>query len=276
MQAALNGILTNEQTLTVSSANGGNFTLTYGANTSAQLPWNATPAAVLSALTAIMTGSGFTPTVKSATATGGPFTITFTGTGTPLTLVATNVNLTGTNPNVSVATGLVVSVGGSASGPYTITLTSTGAAPSSVTATNLAGLQGTNPTIVVTGGPTTSTYYVAFPGILGGLNQGAITSTTSSLAAVIGLADAVTVTGTFVTGGSGVLVNDNADLVLTGNNMTINRYIAVVGNGAGNNGIADTGPLVDAGTNNTLLGTLDLRSTPPALQCGSASKRAIH
>ncbi len=87
-----------------------------------------------------------------------------------------------------------------------------------------------------------------------------MTSTTSSLASVAGLTAAVGVV-TPVIGGGGVFVADNADIVLGGSSMSVPRYIAIVGNGASNSGIADTGSLVDIGANNTLLNTLDLRST---------------
>lgn len=89
------------QTVTLTGATGGTFTLTFGGQTTANIAYNATAAAVataLAALTSIGTGN-----VAVTGAAGGPYVITFQGTlgNTDVALLtASGALLTGTTPTV--------------------------------------------------------------------------------------------------------------------------------------------------------------------------------
>lgn len=92
------------QTITITGApTAGTFTLTYGANSTAALQYNATAATVQTALTGLASiGSGNVTVTGSA---GGPYTVTFTGTlaNTDATAITATSSLTGgSSPGVTV------------------------------------------------------------------------------------------------------------------------------------------------------------------------------
>jgi hypothetical protein len=122
---------TNEvQTVTVTGApTGGTFTLTYSGQTTGPIAYNATAAAVQTALTGLSNvGTG---NVAVTGASGGPYTVTFQGTlaDTDVAQMTATASLTGgTTPGVTVATQTAgvartpnVAASGSAGGPYTLT-----------------------------------------------------------------------------------------------------------------------------------------------------------
>ena len=99
---------TNEvQTVTITGApSGGNFTLTFNGNTTANIAFNAAASAVQSALVALSgVGSGQVAVTGS---NGGPYTVEFTGTlalANQPQMTASGAGLTGgTTPGVTVAT----------------------------------------------------------------------------------------------------------------------------------------------------------------------------
>lgn len=122
--AAAGGVA-SVQTVTLTSATGGTFTLTSGVATSA-IPYNAPASAVqsaLNALAAITTAGG----VTVAGQPGGPYVITFNNKG-PQTAITAASSLTGTGAAVAVAqtqTGVApvppITVVGATGGPYTVT-----------------------------------------------------------------------------------------------------------------------------------------------------------
>lgn len=107
------GLVNETQTVTVTSATGGTFTLTFGGQTTAPIAFNATAAAVKAALVALSSiGAG------NVDATGGPLntgavTVEFKGTlgGTNVaSLVADGALLTGVGAGVAVGAGVTGSV----------------------------------------------------------------------------------------------------------------------------------------------------------------------
>lgn len=92
------------QTVTLTGATGGTFTLTFGGQTTTPLAFNATAAAVQAALVAL---SNIGPADVQVTGNaGGPYTVTFVGAlanAPQPVLVATGAALTGTTPTVAVA-----------------------------------------------------------------------------------------------------------------------------------------------------------------------------
>jgi hypothetical protein len=101
-----------QQTVTVTAATGGHFTLSLGAETTVNLAYNAAAADVQAALEALVAvGAGNVAVTGSA---GGPWTVEFKGAlaGQPVaTIVATDVDLAGTGHAVAVA---VAQAGGAA------------------------------------------------------------------------------------------------------------------------------------------------------------------
>jgi hypothetical protein len=107
--------VTNEvQTATITGApTGGTFTLTYSGQTTTAIPYNATAAAVQSALEALSNINPGDVTVTGAT--GGPYTITFGGQylGDNVASITATASLTGgSTPGVTMAT---TTAGGTAS-----------------------------------------------------------------------------------------------------------------------------------------------------------------
>lgn len=100
------------QTVTVTgSPTGGSFTLTYGGQTTATIAYNATAAAVRSALIAL--SSVEEGGVEVSGSAGGPYTVTFSGGQNVAAMTASGAGLTGgTTPGVTIATA---TEGGSAS-----------------------------------------------------------------------------------------------------------------------------------------------------------------
>lgn len=97
---------TNEvQSVTLTSATGGTFTLSFGGQTTAAIAFNAAASAVQTALEALSTiGAG---NVAVTGAAGGPYTVTFQnalGATDVAQMTASGALLTGTSPSVAVAT----------------------------------------------------------------------------------------------------------------------------------------------------------------------------
>jgi len=93
------------QTVTITGATGGTFTLGFGGDVSGPIPFDAGAAAIQSALVAL--GSVGVGNVLVTGPTGGPFTVTFTGAYAGVNvpqLVPDDSGLTGTNPEVTVVT----------------------------------------------------------------------------------------------------------------------------------------------------------------------------
>jgi hypothetical protein len=92
------------QTVTVTGApTGGTFTLTYAGQTTAAIVYNATAAAVRTALEALSNLAPGDVTVTGSA--GGPWTVTFTGGGDVAQMTADGTALTGgTTPSVTVTT----------------------------------------------------------------------------------------------------------------------------------------------------------------------------
>jgi len=92
-----------EQTVTLTGATGGTFTLTYKGQTTGNIAYNAAAAAVQTAITGLTTvGSGNATVTGSA---GGPYTVAFNAAlGNVDPMQASGINLTGTTPTVVVAT----------------------------------------------------------------------------------------------------------------------------------------------------------------------------
>lgn len=100
--AGTNDVQTLGHTGTIS---GGTFTLTYGAQTTAPIPWNATAGQIQAALAALSTIGDYTDVIV----TGGPMpltnvVVTFDGAlnGAVTAITATSTSLTGTTPVVTV------------------------------------------------------------------------------------------------------------------------------------------------------------------------------
>jgi len=95
------------QTVTISHATGGTFTLSYGGQTTnPALAYNATAATVQAALDSLTTIGSVRGNVFVAGGAGGPFTVTFSGglAGQPLALMTANAsNLNGSGHTVTVA-----------------------------------------------------------------------------------------------------------------------------------------------------------------------------
>lgn len=107
------------QSVTITgSPTGGNFTLTFGGETTANIPWNATAAQVRAALEGLAGVSSGDVTVTGGPAPGTAFAVTFVGTkyGNQAQMTASAAGLTGgTSPAVNVATttqGGTAAVGG--------------------------------------------------------------------------------------------------------------------------------------------------------------------
>lgn len=84
---------------------GGTFTLTFAAQTTAAIPWNATPSQVQTALAALSSIGDFADVVCTGTQLpAGTVTVTFDGAlnGTTTALTATSAGLTGTSPIVTI------------------------------------------------------------------------------------------------------------------------------------------------------------------------------
>jgi hypothetical protein len=97
--AVVNEVTNEVQSLTLTgTATGGTFTLTFGGQATANLPFNASAAAVQSALQAISTVGTGNVVCTGGTLPGTAVTITFTGTlgGMPLNLLTATNALTGT------------------------------------------------------------------------------------------------------------------------------------------------------------------------------------
>lgn len=97
--------LDEEQQVTVTGATGGTFTLTFGANTTAGIPYNATAAQVDAALELIASVGAGNVAVEGAA--GGPWRIRFVGTlaaANQAAMTASGAGLTGTAPAVAVTT----------------------------------------------------------------------------------------------------------------------------------------------------------------------------
>jgi hypothetical protein len=98
------------QTVTITGGpTGGTFTLTFGGQTTSALAFNASPAAVQTALQALSTsGAGATYSVAVSGSTGGPYTVTFSGglgnKDVQMLWADGGALRGGTNPNVTVTT----------------------------------------------------------------------------------------------------------------------------------------------------------------------------
>lgn len=93
------------QTVTISGGvTGGTFTLTYGGQTTAAIAWNATAAAVATALNALSSlGTGFATVVGSG-GNNGVYTVFFTASVvTPTAITASAGSLTGGTPAITIA-----------------------------------------------------------------------------------------------------------------------------------------------------------------------------
>ncbi|MDN5930423.1 MAG: hypothetical protein L0I24_05070 [Pseudonocardia sp.] len=92
------------QTVTITGTpTGGTFTLTYGGQTTATIAYNATAAAVRSALIALSSVEEGGVTVSGSA--GGPYTVTFSGGLNVAAMTASGAGLTGgTTPGVTIAT----------------------------------------------------------------------------------------------------------------------------------------------------------------------------
>jgi hypothetical protein len=102
---ALGKIIDNSYLVTLGTQSTGNFTLTYNAQTTANIAYNASSAAVQSALQAL---SGIGTNVSVSGSAGGPYTVTFNGSLATSTnaLTGTFTGLT-TPSNASVASAVV-------------------------------------------------------------------------------------------------------------------------------------------------------------------------
>jgi hypothetical protein len=213
LQAALVGLAsspaatggTNDvQTLTVAGApTGGTFTATWGGQTTAAIAFNASAAAVQTALAALSNvGAGVAGTYSQQSVqivggpTGGTFTLVFGGQTATLAFNASASAVQTALQGLSSIGSGNVTVAGNAGGPYTLTFAGTltgpqalftgstasltgGAAASStlVIATTITGAASV-PNVKVTGsngGP----WVVTFVGTLGSATQSAITTTSS-------------------------------------------------------------------------------------------------
>lgn len=91
------------KTVTLTDATGGNFTLTYGGQTTGNIAWNAAASAVQTALAALSTiGSGNVSVTGSA---GGPYTVEFVGAKarTPVTAMTYTDSTTGAGHSIAIA-----------------------------------------------------------------------------------------------------------------------------------------------------------------------------
>jgi hypothetical protein len=95
---------TNEiQTITISDADGGTFTLTFGGQTTSSIAWNAAASVVDTALEALSTIEVGEVSVSGSA--GGPYTVTFTnslGASDQSLMTASAASLTHTSPGVSI------------------------------------------------------------------------------------------------------------------------------------------------------------------------------
>lgn len=105
------------QSLILGNPTSGTFTLTYGANTTAAIAYNASAATIQTALTGLASVGGGNATV-AATATPGTFTITFTGTlaNTAVTLIVADTSLLVGATQLSQLTLVTPYLGATASG----------------------------------------------------------------------------------------------------------------------------------------------------------------
>jgi hypothetical protein len=126
---AATGGTNDVQTVTLTNATGGTFTLTFGGQTTAAINYNALASDVATKLVALSSvGAGNVTVTGSA---GGPYTVTFTsalGHAPQTAMTANGASLTGSSPSVGVVhttTGVLptpnVTVTGSNGGPYTVT-----------------------------------------------------------------------------------------------------------------------------------------------------------
>lgn len=101
------GLGTNEvQTVTLTDATGGTFTLTYAGQTTSALNYNAAASTIQTALRGLSTIGAGNVTVSGSA--GGPYTVTFTGAlanTNVAALTADGANLTGEGAAIAVATG---------------------------------------------------------------------------------------------------------------------------------------------------------------------------
>ena len=93
-------VIDNSQTVSLGSPSAGNFTLTYKAQTTANIAYNATAAAVQSALAALSSIPAGTVAVTGAA--GGPYTVTFSG-----SLAQDTTALTGSGTGLTGGTFLI-------------------------------------------------------------------------------------------------------------------------------------------------------------------------
>lgn len=213
--AAVNG----EQTVTVTgSPTGGNFTLTFGGQTTANIAYNASASTVQTRLEALSTIGAGNVTVTGGN--GGPYTVTFVddlGEQTIATMTANGAGLTGgTTPGVTVAVVHAGNIGVDErqtvtvldAGAGTFTLTYSGQttdplpynAAAGVVEAALDELSNIDGDVTVSGVP--GSYLVVFTGDLGGTDVAQMTANTSGLTGIALAASAVTLYngGTILTG----------------------------------------------------------------------------
>lgn len=183
------------QTVTITgSPSGGNFTLTFGGQTTANIAHNATAATVQSSLEALSTiGTGNVSVSGSA---GGPYTVTFQndlGYTNVAAMTTANTFTGGTSPASAVAT----TTAGSAGTPGTFSLYSS-------TATNGAQL----PKCILRFAVATD---ASGNHVLGDTSSGQVQDTTSTVPAYFGgyfsFADVPTITETILTAMNGTIVS---------------------------------------------------------------------
>ena len=90
------------QTVTLTNATGGTFTLTYSSQTTAAIPYNETAANVRLALEALSNLAPGDITVTGSA--GGPYSVTFLSGANVSQMTANGASLTGTSPTVGVVT----------------------------------------------------------------------------------------------------------------------------------------------------------------------------
>lgn len=159
------------QTVTLTGATGGTFTLTFDGQTTAPIAWNAPASAVASALNALSNLFGVT-----ASGTG-PYTVTFPASlGNVDQMTASAAGLTGT----STSEVQTVTVANATGGTFTLTYNGQTTAPiawNAATTAVAAALNALSNLDGVTVGGTAGAWTVTFPAALGNVNQMTIDGT---------------------------------------------------------------------------------------------------